>query len=169
MLFLAMLGRALDGISRALTDLAGLALAAMAILINVEILGRYVFGYSTLISDEYSGYLFVWASLLGFGYALRSGQFLRVEAMVRRMGPRMHSVCNAFGAAVGLGVSVVLAGSAWGLVATSWRFGSVSIQPSATPLWIPEVIVPVAMAWLAILYLDLLVRSCRDMVRGRSR
>ena len=81
-------GRILERWSRWSCDFAGWLLASMAVLINVEICARYLFNTSTLIADEYSGYLFVWSTLLGFGYALQSGQFLRVESLVAQLGRR---------------------------------------------------------------------------------
>ena len=85
---LEVVGRVLERWSRWSCDFAGWLLAAMAVLINVEIAARYLLNTSTLIADEYSGYLFVWLTLLGFGYALQSGQFLRVESLVARLGRR---------------------------------------------------------------------------------
>ena len=76
-----------DRASTALCDFSGVMLVAMAMLINVEVVARYGFNTSTLIADEYGGYLFVWMTLLGFAHALRTGQFLRVEALVVKLGP----------------------------------------------------------------------------------
>ncbi len=131
-------GRVLERCSRWLCDLAGLMLAAMAVLINVEVVARYVFNTSTLISDEYSGYLFVWLTLLGFAYALQSGQFLRVEMLVARLGRRAQVGAELLAAVVGLAVALVCVYATAILFLASWRFGTLSIQPSATPLWIPQ-------------------------------
>ena len=151
----------LDRASATLCDFGGWLLALMAVLINAEIFARYVLNRSTLIADEYAGYMFVWMTLFGFAHALRSGQFLRVEALVMRFGPRGRAVCDLLAALVGLGVAAIATWSSSLLFLSSWRFGTVSIQPSATPLWMAQIAVPLGLAWLVLLYLDLLVQTLR--------
>src|SRR5512132_2407471 len=101
----------------------------MVVLINVEVAARYVFNASTLIADEYSGYLFVWLTLLGFGYALQSGQFLRVESVVARLSAPALGAGVLVVALAALAVTVVCIDATWSLLAASWRFGSRLIQP----------------------------------------
>jgi TRAP-type transport system small permease protein len=150
---------ALDRIALLFSDAAGILLALMIILINAEVFARYVLNRSTLVADEYSSYLFVWATLLGFGYALRSGQFLRVELLVDRLGERPRAYANLTAAIAGFGVSLILGWTTFNLALVSWRFGSRSIQASDTPLWVVEAVLPVALLWLALLYADIVVRQ----------
>ena len=157
------LGRILERWSRWSCDFAGWLLAAMAVLVNVEIVARYLFNTSTLIADEYSGYLFVWSTLLGFAYALQSGHFLRVESLVVRLGRSARAVSELLAALVGLTVAVVCVYATGTLLLAAWGFGTLSIQPSATPLWMPQLILPLAFAWLCVLYLHQIVVT---LVRG---
>jgi TRAP-type C4-dicarboxylate transport system permease small subunit len=149
--------------SLALCAFAGLLLAMMAVLINVEVVARYGLNSSTLIADEYSGYLFVWSTLLAFGYAFHTGQFLRVDAVVHRLRGRTKTASELLAAVAGLAVSAICVYATWQLFEASWRFGTRSIQPSATPLWIMQIALPFAFAWLALLHLGVIVR----IVSGR--
>ena len=160
---LEVLGRKLERWSRWSCDFAGWLLAVMAVLINVEIAARYLLNTSTLIADEYSGYLFVWLTLLGFGYALQNGQFLRVESLVARLGRRARCASELLAALVGLTVALVCVYATGTLLLAAWRFGTLSIQPSATPLWIPQVVLPLAFAWLCVLYMHQMLVT---LVRG---
>jgi len=146
-------------------DAAGLMLVAMAILINVEIVARGVFNKSTLLADEYSGYLFVWMTLIGFGHALQTGAFLRVEALVTRLSPKPRAWADLVSAAVGLVVALICTYATGTLVRSSIRFGSVSIQPSATPLWAPQIIMPLGFLLLVVLYGALLLQAARRLGR----
>ena len=162
--------RLLDRVTLALADFSGLMLAVVVVLVNVEIVLRYFFGKSTLIADEYSGYLFVGMSLLGFGYALQSGQFLRVEALVDRLRGPPREVCELFGALAGMAVALVTTYACSLTFLSSWHFGTRSIQPSATPLWMPQLVMPVAMGWLVVLYLRLIVAKARVLIaRGDAQ
>lgn len=158
---LAAVDRALVRMSRLLCAIAGAFLAAMAILINVEIVARYAFNTSTLISDEYSGYLFVGCTLLAFGYAFENGQFLRVDAIVHRLRGRARAGSELVAALAGFAVSAICVHATWGLFEASLALGTRSIQPSATPLWTVQIIVPLAFGWLALLYLGAIVRILR--------
>ncbi len=160
--------KVLDRGSRGLCDVAGWLLAAMAVLINVEIVLRYVFNSSTLIADEYSGYLFVWATLLGFGYALQSGQFLKVETLVSRFGTRGQYASAIVAALVGLIVAAVCAYATGALFYASWRFATASIQPSATPLWLPQILLPLAFAGLCVIYLQQMMSAIQQLGKRRS-
>ncbi|HSV20270.1 MAG TPA: TRAP transporter small permease [Casimicrobiaceae bacterium] len=155
------MSRVLERSSRWSCDFAGWLLAFMAVLINVEVAARYVFNTSTLIADEYSGYLFVWSTLLGFAYALQGGQFLRVETVVTRLGRRGQAASELVAAIAGLVVALVCTYATGLLLASALHFGTRSIQPSATPLWLPELMLPLAFAWLCVLYLHQIVATLR--------
>ena len=155
----------LDRITRGLADFSGVLLALVVVLVNLEVVLRYGFGKSTLLADEYSGYFFVWMSLLGFGYALDTGQFLRVEAFVERLHGPSREAAELFGALAG---AVVAAVSTYGCFLTfyaSWKFGTRSIQPSATPLWLPQAVMPFAFAWLVVLYARIAALRARALWR----
>ena len=164
---LASAAKALDRASRIACDAAGWLLAAMAVLINVEIVLRYVFNSSTLIADEYSGYLFVWSTLLGFGYALQNGHFLKVETLVSRLSPRGQHASAALAALAGLIVSAVCTYATGALFYGSWRFATASIQPSATPLWLPQIVLPVAFAVLCVIYVHQAVDAIQQWRKPR--
>jgi len=156
----------LDRISDGLCSVASCLLLVMVGLINVEVLLRYGFQTSTLIADEYSGYLFVWLTLLGFAHALRSDAFIRVEVLVDRCGVRARAACEALSSIIGLLVVGVLAYAGWLHFAGSFHFGSRSIQPSSTPLWCVQIAVPLGLGWLCLLYTDALIRSFARWTRG---
>lgn len=162
------LSHALNRICTLLCDASGILLVMMAVLINIEVVSRYLLGRSTLLADEYSGYMFVWLTLLGFAEALRTGQFLRVEIVVRRAKGRAGRSLEALSALLGAIVSAILAWACLGLFLRNLDFGTVSIQPSATPLWMPQIILPAGFAWLCLIYVDILVRQLRgDPGAGR--
>ena len=82
------------------------------------------------------------------------------------MSLRMQAFCAALASIIGLGVAAVIAYACWGTFAMSLRFGTVSIQPSATPIWMPQIVMPVAMGWLCLLYADAFFRSVKNMLES---
>lgn len=153
----------LDRISSRLADagqwIAMGFLCLLFVLINTEIVSRYLFGRSTLIADEYGGYLFVGIVFLGMANAMRKGQFLSVDLLVDHLAPRARNALLATGLTLGSALVLVLLVNAADLVAVSWRFGSVSIQPSATPLVAPQSLVIVGLAMLLLTYVAAAVQK----------
>ena len=160
------LGRWLDRVSSLLGAFSSWLLLALIALINIEIILRYCFNTSTLFADEYSSYIFVWLTLLGFGQALRSGLFLRVDVFVNKFGTWGKCFCELIAAACGLFVSIVTAYACIKIVHSSFYFGSVSIYYSATPLWMVQIILPIGMGWLCLLYLDIFFRNLIRIIRA---
>lgn len=144
---------------------ACLVVVLLVVLVNVEVAARYFLNTSTLVADEYGGYALVWICLLGFAQALRTGQFLRIDAVVVRLRGGTRRAAEVVGALVGLVTSAVLAQATFGMTVASLRFGTVSIQPSLTPVWIPQIVMPIGFAWLCVVYL----RELALAVRGPSR
>jgi TRAP-type C4-dicarboxylate transport system permease small subunit len=168
--------RAMDGVmerlSRAGRNVSSVFLLLMVILINTEVLGRYFFGFSTLICDEYSAYLFVGCTFLGFVYSFRQGHFLRVSILVDRLPAKIRSILHLIAAFLGFGISAVVTYEVAMLTLVSISFNSVSIQPSATPLWLPQTLMPLGMGALALLFLNEGIQTLSGLLsagRGAER
>lgn len=129
-------------------------LALMIILINIEVVGRYIFGFSTLVADEYGSYFFVWMTFLGFGWTYRRGNFLRLNILLDKVSPRISNWLQGLAAIASSGLCGVLAYCVLDTVRISHAFHSVSLAYSKTPLFVPQIILPVALALLALMFLS---------------
>jgi TRAP-type C4-dicarboxylate transport system permease small subunit len=152
----------------ALGRLAGVLLVAMLILINVEVAARYLFGGSTLVADEYGGYLMAWITMLGAVHLLRADRHLTMTYVVDRLSPRAQNAVGIGAALIGFGVSAVLLYSTYVLVASSARFATLSIQPSATPLVWPQLILPFGYALLCLAYVEEILRRLAGLPPRRN-
>jgi len=147
------LQRAAGALHRALLVLCGLCLLAMVLLMNTEILTRYVLGFSTQISDEYSGYLFTAITMLCLAPALREGRFLRIDGLVARLPARARALPEAADALAGAAVCAVLAYATWLMVQASSEIGAVSLTVAETPQAWPQALMPAGFALLGLAYL----------------
>jgi TRAP-type C4-dicarboxylate transport system permease small subunit len=161
-------GRIMATVEWALERLAGFLLILLFLLINVEVAARYLFNTSTLIADEYGGYLMAWMVMLGALHLLRSDQHLSIRGLVERLSPRGRNAAGILAALIGLFISAVLLYATAMLVITNARFGTVSVQPSRTPLAWPQIIMPVGYVLLCIAYIDELVLRVRGLPPRRS-
>ncbi len=161
------LSQLFDRIEKLAIAVATLMLLLMGALMNVEIVSRYVFGRSTQIADEYSGYFFTALTVLCFVPALRRGRFLRVSALVDRLPRPAQSAADAFAALLGACLSGIFTWSSFHLAWNSWNFGSTSLQAIQTPLFIPQSLVPVGFALLTLAFIERALAAI--MTRPRPR
>ena len=109
-------------------------MAAMALLVIANVIGRYVFNHSFVWAEELSRYMMVWVGFLGSGLVLRIGAHLAVDVfqdlLPRRAAQLMRAgvvvvMAAAILAMLWLGVSYVH--FAWGqeTPVLNWNFGLV--------------------------------------------
>lgn len=156
-----MLNRFADGVARLSLVSAGLLVAAIALLVNVEVVCRYVFGTSTLVADEYAAYGFAVMVYLGMVHAVRHDALIRIDipgrwsSFVARRGPRV------FAALATLALNLVLLYALILTLAASLRFQSRSIQVSKTLLAWPQGLVVAAVGLLVLVSAVALVQAAR--------
>ena len=168
---MSILSSILDRIERATIAAAIVFLLAMGLLMNVEVFGRYLFGRSTQIADEFAGYFFTAITLLCFVPALRHGRFLRVSGLIDHLPASLRTLLNLVAAVVGAIMSAVLAYTTFVLAQASWMFGTVSLQAVQVPLVIPQAVLPVGFGLLALAFVEqgalvLLNRKAGDAGHG---
>jgi TRAP-type C4-dicarboxylate transport system permease small subunit len=161
--------RILDRLSLGLTHVASIGLVLLVVLVNVDIFARYLLNRSTMIADEYGGYLFVWITMLGVLHTLRAERFLNVMFVVERLSPRGRNLLGISAAGIGFVVCAILAYGTIRLVNTSVMFGTRSIQYSGTPLVWPQLILPVGFVLLCVAYLQEIARRSLGVARQDSQ
>jgi TRAP-type mannitol/chloroaromatic compound transport system permease small subunit len=151
----AMLQRMADGLSLVASYLAAGCILALTLLVLTEIVVAFVARLSPSapagigVAWEYSAYLMGGAFLLGAGMTLRAGLQIRVELLIRAGNGRFARGLELASSTVGAAVSVFLA---WTLIAFTLRsYGSGEVsQDSFTPLWIPQALLAIGAAVLAV-------------------
>ena len=146
------LGKALNRLGDIFVLISAVMLMLMVVLLGLEIGDRAFFKSSTQIADEYSGYLFTWVTICCFLYAQRTDRFLRVDSMRKRFAPRGRAAADGVASLLGAALTSVLVHATWSTFMMSIQFSSVSIQPSQTPLAIPQVVMPIGLTLLAIAF-----------------
>jgi len=147
-----------DRISLWVTDIF---LAAMTILIFFEIIARTFLGFSTLIADEYSRYFLVAIVFLGLFHTFKKGNFIRVDFFYTRFfgGPKVRRIVDIFILITSIVYTVIITKGAFFSIESSIKHHSTSVFISETPLWIPNLIIPIGLIFfLILLVIELLKR-----------
>lgn len=126
----------------------------MTVLITVEIIARFVLKSSTLISDEYSGYLMVFVTYWGAAAAFHSGNFVRVEAIFSRFSLKVQDILNKIYEVLFLVFNSYICFYFFQSLEKVYTHNSLSISISRTPLWIPY-----GICWLGIFVFELYLIS----------
>lgn len=96
-------------------------------------------------------HLSLWVGFLGAAMAARHGKLLRLatgELIETRFGGRLRPWVDGFTAAVGAGVSALLAQASWQMVQIDRQAGSEIA--AGVPVWVGELVLPVAFLVIAV-------------------
>ncbi len=133
--------------------IAQIATVAMVVLITSDVIARNLFKVSLLISDEISGYLLVAMTFFGIAYGLRTGSLLRIEFILFAMPPRLRKVADVVYDLLALALSCIFLYTFIRLVLSTWDRHMVAPTLIETPLWIPQLAMPLGCAILAVGFL----------------
>lgn len=117
---------------------AGYAVLGCAVLIGLEIVLRKLFSVSLQGTDEISGYVLVVTFAWTAAWALFRDAHIRIDIVSSRLPPGPRRLFDLLALASLVGVAILLAWQAIGVLAESLRLGSVSNTPLRVPLWLPQ-------------------------------
>jgi len=124
-------GVLLDLISLRVNQLAewvmAVLLAAMTLLVGVQVAGRFVFGYSIFWSDELARFLLVWISFLGISIGARRAAHPGVDSLVRALPARWGRATFRLTILVSLVFFAVMVVAGGALVLRAWPQASTSL------------------------------------------
>ncbi|MGE0735384.1 MAG: TRAP transporter small permease [Alphaproteobacteria bacterium] len=144
----------LDRLVRVMADLgsalAGLSLLASLGLVSYSVVLRYAFNRPQSWVDEIVGYLLVATVMLAAADTLRRGEHIGVDVLTERLGPRGKKISFVVGlVAVALTAGIYVF-EGWDTAMFSHITGIVSTGYLETPVWLPQLLVPLGGAVLLI-------------------
>lgn len=152
-----MLTNLLHALIKALTFvgyiLSGAGLIALTILITLEVTLRYFFGYSMQFAEEYSGYLLVMVTFFGANHSLKTDSLLRVDFLYARLPPGFQKILSVLYDFLCCAFCIVLTWYFAKLVSFSFAHHITSTTISSTPLFIPQLAMPLGMGLMALTFL----------------
>ena len=158
-------GQMFNGLARGVSVLAGVTLVALVGLVVAEIVARSVFNTSLAVVEELVGYFVVLLMVLGAAKALRKNDLFRVSFIADLLPPALERASRVFYMLTAIAVCCVFAWRTADLVASSFSRGKISQTVMETPLWIPQLALPVGFAVLALFLLEHLMLALRPPKR----
>jgi TRAP-type C4-dicarboxylate transport system permease small subunit len=138
--------------------LAGVTLTSLSIvglvgLVLVEIIGRSFFNFSTMIADEYSGYLYLSIVFLGLAYGLNHQSHIRITIITSRLGKEANRWIDMAIGVAGMAMMTVVIYYTWHLIEDTKSMDMVSEAVSQTPLYLTQIpmLIGSTLLWIALL------------------
>lgn len=155
----------IDGVTAALGRVLALAMLPMVALVFANVVLRYVFGTGSLWMQEAVIYCFVILMTGLAGWALQTGEHVRVDILYSALSPRWQGVIDLAGTALLMGPFLwVMWERALPYVQRSWRMGERSIETSGIPLiWLLKTMLLVFVAVMALAAVGFALRAVQKI------
>ena len=127
---------------------ASLALLASLVMVVTGVIARYVLRVGVVFVDEYVGYALVVMAFMALSSSMTAEKHIRIDSVVRLLPQRVQVWLEAATAIIGLAISVFVTVQSWQRVTMSFRGGDLSVSPLETPLYVPQLFIPIGFALL---------------------
>ncbi|MGE8941997.1 TRAP transporter small permease [Leptospira interrogans] len=145
---------------------AGVALVAMIAIVFGEIVSRNMFGVSLQLSEEVAGYLLVALCFLGFVGSYRSGDLMRIEMIYDLFPSHQRAIADILFDGIALVAVIIVNYFTSRFVWSSYTRGTVAPTLLETPLWIPQLFMPLGLSILAVALVCRMIENAVAMQRG---
>lgn len=157
----------LGSVERACRAACEIGMVVMATVVLVEIVTRNLLGFSFQVSDEIGGYIVVGLTFLSLPVCQARRAYHHVMFIQARLPLRARAALNLLFDLLSLGFCVVLVWQLSAQVVQTYHSGDVAPTQMATPLWIPQLVMPIGAVALGIALLRDTYKSLRRLV-GRD-
>lgn len=129
---------------------AAVSILAMVSIILLEVILRTVFRTSTLLAQEYAGYLVILFAFFCLAEVLRKGRHIRITLVVSHLPQTAQKVLNLLGSLLALSLVVYMI--FWTSKSTILAFQIMQLAHTITetPLFIPKLFIPVGLTFFAL-------------------
>ena len=167
--------RLLDGLYHVALYAAGALVALMCLLISAQVFlnaaTRFLpVGLPPSIPSyaEISGFMLAAASFFALGPTLKASQHIHITLLTRHLAGRYARLQHVVIFAIGLGFVLYALYFVGALVYESWEFGDKSYGSVKIDLWIPQLMMLLGLAVLAIAMADELFDAIMNLMRGEK-
>ena len=147
-----MFSRVINSIEEAII---ALLLAAMTLLVFVEVVLRFGFGQGLMWAQELTLHLSAWMVLFGVSYGIKVGSHIGVDALVKILPSTTRRVVSALAVIACLIYCGLFASGAWVYLSKMHKIG-IEMEDLPVPKWIAHSILLIGMILMAIRLLILL-------------
>ena len=142
--------------------LACLCMVGLLVMVLLSVLGREL-DFNLPGTDAYAGYLMAGAGFLALAHTLKQGEHIRVTLLLSALKGAPRRALEVWALVAASALALLSAWYSGRLVWQSHAFHDISTGNDATPLWIPQIVMALGTAILAIAFIDELVLELRGL------
>jgi len=142
--------------------LSSILIVLLVLLLLSEIFIRYFFHMSTMIADEYSGYLYLAAIFSGLAYTFDKNAHIRINILTSKINKKSNKFINVFASLVAI---IVLTFAFYRTILftyDSYDMQMTSEGVSQTPLYLTQFIMPIGIALFILSVLSFVVKELKN-------
>ena len=165
----AVLGRLLrsaETLSRGAVWFGGVLTLASVFLIGFDVIARKFFGFTTGGADELSGYAFAISTSWALAFVVLQRGNVRVDVLYQHLPVRLAALLDWISLVALAVFMVILTYYASFVAETSWLQNSAANTPLGTPLWVPQGLWLIGLAWMCLVLMLMLIRASVALVTG---
>ena len=148
--------------------LSGWLVPLMMMLVVVDVFMRYVMQQPLMIADEFSAYMLVALSFLGFAYTWRQGGHVRVEVVVNYLPPRLYAWVRLIGLILTFIFMLEMDRAAYRMIAYALQMKMRSSTWLMFPLFWPQLTIFVGFVLLTLMLAVDILRAGATVRTGKS-
>ncbi len=165
----AVLGRLLrsaETLSLGAVWFGGVLTLASVFLIGFDVIARKFFGFTTGGADELSGYAFAISTSWALAFVVLQRGNVRVDVLYQHLPVRVAALLDWISLVALAVFMVILTYYASFVAETSWLQSSAANTPLGTPLWVPQGLWLIGLAWMCLVLTLMLIRASVALVTG---
>ncbi len=139
---------------------SGVAIVLMVLFLLVEIILRQ-FKISTLCAQEFTGYLLVFVASVSLAQVLRKNRHIRITVVVSHLPQRWQKVLELVTPFLALPAVVYMAFWTFNMSITSFQRMRTAETVFETPLFIPQVFIPIGFSLFALQFVVLITERIK--------
>ncbi|CCO23526.1 TRAP transporter small permease subunit [Maridesulfovibrio hydrothermalis] len=152
----------IEGLSTGGAFLSALGMMFIVVLVVVEIFLRAVLKTSTLVSCEYGGYALVFLILTGLAYTMKEEGLIRINLLTIHFSEKGKRIADIISGIIGAAITTFALYYTTLMVYETWELEMTADTIAETPLWIPQLAIPIGMALLLLQIIAFIARRAID-------
>lgn len=141
--------------------LSGILLVGLVALILLEIFLRSFFNISTMIADEYSGYLYLASIFLGLAYTFLKDGHIRINIVTSKLNKRGNFYADIIAAIITFLVLAFILYRTILFTYDSYSLEMLSEAVSETPLYLTQIVMPIGTTLFLLATIGFIIKGCK--------
>ncbi|MCA1770518.1 MAG: TRAP transporter small permease [Halomonas sp.] len=128
----------------------GVLILMTVVLVTIEVFSRQLMGRSAVHATELTGYVMAISTSWAFAYTLMRKAHIRIDALYLTFPIRVRGLLDLLALLAMAWFCILVVGAAFEVAKDSFTGGARANTPLGTPVWIPQFLWVLGLAWFSL-------------------